>query len=120
MAWKVFSLTAGLGLIIVALLLLYSNWKILAKTMDSVKYRKIAEANVRNLLEREVELGNKINELETENGIDKEIRQRFPVAKPGEEVFMIVSNRGTAASPAEAAEENGTLWGTLLKWWDSL
>jgi cell division protein FtsB len=118
-AWKVFSVSASVGLIIIAVLLSFSSWKILARTFDSIKYRKLTEANLKSLTERQSELESKISELETDSGVEKEIREKFPVAKPGEEVIMIVNNKSGLGQEADPKTDSG-FWHRLRGWWDSL
>ena len=97
--WKVYSVLIALVLVVIAGFLIVSNWRILGKTMDSIRYRNAAEVNLKNISDREATLNAKLKELETDTGLDKEIRERFPVAKPGEEVIMIVpGNEATSDS----------------------
>ena len=80
--WKIFSVFTALVLAVIGGFLVVSNWRILGKTLDSIKYRQAAEANLKAVSNREVELSGKLKELETDTGLDKEIRNRFPVAMP--------------------------------------
>jgi len=108
--WKVYSVLIALVLVVIAGFLIVSNWRILGKTMDSIRYRNAAEVNLKNISDREATLNAKLKELETDTGLDKEIRERFPVAKPGEEVIMIVPGN-------EATSDSSVSSGS---WWDKL
>ena len=116
--WKIFSIGLGAALIMAAVLLLFSNWRILTKAMDSIKYRKLAEANLASLEERRLELQNKVDSLETESGVDRQIRERFPVAKEGEEVIMIIDNNASNQQEEEISD-NINFWQKLKNWWDA-
>lgn len=108
--WKVYPILTAVTLVVIAGFLIVSNWRMLGKVIDSVKYRKAAEANLKNLSDREINLTNNLKELGTDTGLDKEIRERFPVAKPGEEVIMIVPGSDDAGTDNNTSSVGG--------WWN--
>jgi cell division protein FtsB len=55
-----------------------------------LKELKNAEANLGSLKLREEKLNKDLDSLKHDYGIEKEIRERFPVAKEGEEVIIFV------------------------------
>lgn len=115
LGWEIFSVSVALLLSAVAILLLLSNWRIFKKTLASIDQRKLAEANVSTLSKREADLEAKVNELQTEAGIEKEIRERFSVVWPGEEVIMIVE--GKNAFSAEINENiEQSWWQRFVEW----
>lgn len=111
---KIYNVFTAIALAVIAGFLVISNWRILGKTMDSIKYRKVAEANLEAVSGRELGLVNKLDELETDTGLDKEIRERFSVAKPGEEVIMIVSGNGNDGTNDNGLNEEVSLWQKFL------
>ena len=107
---KLYLVFIAILLLMITGFLIVSNWRILGKTMESVKLRQAAEVNLSEAAQRERELSIKLDELETEDGLDKEIRTRFPVAMPGEEVIMIVpGDDNEIETGTKANSEN---------WWD--
>ena len=82
---------------------------------ESFKQKNIAEENLASLSKRENDLTGKIDELETENGLEKEIRERFPVIKPGEEVIMIVKDEEDGSSGNDVSSDDGW-WSRFVKW----
>jgi hypothetical protein len=104
-----------LALAVIASFLLFSNWKIFQKFKDSVSFRQTAEANLKDESGREAQLKIKVTELQTESGLEKEIRERFPVAKPGEEVIMIIPGNNSEAT-SDSGANSGGWWQKFLKW----
>jgi hypothetical protein len=104
-----------LALAVIASFLLFSNWKIFQKFKDSVSFRQTAEANLKDESGRETQLKIKVTELQTESGLEKEIRERFPVAKPGEEVIMIIPGNNSEAT-SDSGANSGGWWQKFLKW----
>lgn len=109
---KIYTILLSILLIMIAGFLVVSNWRILGKTMDSIKFRQAAEVNLKTISDREGKLASKLDDLQTENGLDKEIRKRFPVAKPGEEVIMIVPGDNSEAT-------SGSSVGSGKNWWQN-
>ena len=107
---KLYLVFIALLLLAIAVFLIISNWRILGKTVESIKLRQVAEVNLSEATHREQELSVKLDELKTEEGIDKEIRTRFPVAKPGEEVIMIV--------PGDDNATDSDVGVSSESWWD--
>jgi len=117
--WNIFSVGLSLVLFLVAVFLTFSNWRILTKALDSIKFRNLAEANLDALEKREAELFAKVADLETESGIDREIRERFPVAKQGEEVIMIINADKERVFEEGAIQGAPTFWQRMKDWWES-
>lgn len=105
-----------LGLVVIAGFLLVSNWRIYQRLRESLNHNQVAETNLKELGNRENELKNKVSSLQTENGLDKEIRERFPVAKPGEEVIMIVKDNNKTASDTGSVVNSRGRWSKFLEW----
>ena len=61
---------------------------------------------------RDTMLGSEINRLNTDTGIEEEIRSKFDVAKPGETVVTVINSSGSL--PVNVGNSNGfwsNLWG---------
>ncbi len=109
---KTFYLFIVLILTVLSGLLVYSNWKIFQRLRASINFRQTAEINLKDETNREAELSAKVAKLQTESGLEKEIRERFPVAKPGEEVIMIISDNNEATSVTASQQK--------MSWWQKL
>lgn len=68
--------------------------------------RKITE-EVGAMRERELQLAAQIGRLETDQGVEEEIRKKFSVVKDGEQMVVLVDDESATSAPAE--EEKGLL-----------
>ncbi len=83
-----------LGLLgILTLLVLHSTWEVYGKKRESESMKNISQANVAQLEERDTTLEEKINKLDTDAGMEEEIRSKFSVTKSGENMVVIVPNQ---------------------------
>jgi cell division protein FtsB len=90
----------------------YNVWDMYQKSQRTEEaLRKTREA-YDVLLARQRFLDERLNELDTEAGVEAEIRDRFGVAKPGEEVIVVLSDEEQDAPSTE--EES--LWGRFREW----
>jgi len=63
--------------------------------------------------EREKELEYAIEDLKTEQGVEREIRKKFSVVKPGEEMVVIVESRN---SKQENSNDGSSWWQKTKDW----
>ncbi|OGG44302.1 hypothetical protein A2841_02235 [Candidatus Kaiserbacteria bacterium RIFCSPHIGHO2_01_FULL_48_10] len=84
------------------------TWHVYQKQREAVyEYELQAEA-LASLEARNESLKQKLSALETDRGIEEELRERFSVAKPGEEVIILVDNKKT---PVDAGgESRESIW----------
>ncbi len=95
---RMYSIPVLMLLLVVVLLTLRGTWIVLEKRAESIKYVKALEAKSKTLEERKSELDQEVDYLETEAGIDEEIKERFNVAKIGEKVVIIVDPKPIATT----------------------
>lgn len=72
--------------------------------------RERAEQIRADLEKREKDLSSRIETLDTNAGVEREIRDRYGLAKEGEEIVIIV------ADPAHAKVQGGGQ-GATVSWW---
>ncbi len=91
--------------VILLLLVLVSKatWGLYAKERESQKNLDKVAAELSELRLREARLRTDIDRLQTTEGIETEIREQFQVAKPGERMVVLVSDRKNA--PKQKVEE---------------
>lgn len=77
---------------LLAWFLLQSVWSLVAKQRLTEKEETLAQGELAELLARKAELEKKIDSLETKRGVEAVLREKFPVALPGEKVINIVSD----------------------------
>jgi cell division protein FtsB len=72
-----------------------------AKQITSSEEVKLVEVKRAELEERHKNLTDKVNELNTNEGLEKEIRSKFDVVRPGEGVILVVDKEIQAPAPEE-------------------
>lgn len=92
---KLYSWPVLLILLVCVILLGFSVRGLYAKSRIAEANRREAEAHLESLKERKTQLGAELERLATDEGVETEIRTRFPVAKPDEGVIQIVEEEKT-------------------------
>ncbi|ETB63661.1 TPA: hypothetical protein DIC38_03320 [Candidatus Nomurabacteria bacterium] len=72
------------------LLLFYKVFGLIQKEKESSKNKELLLSQVEDLKKRENNLSLEISSLETEEGVEKLIRDKYQVAKEGEKMVIIV------------------------------
>ena len=81
------------AIIVLALVILYfsrSVWGVYERWNRNRKERNEAQSRYQNLEKRNKELEASVAGLKTERGWEAEVRKNFQVAKPGEELIIIL------------------------------
>ncbi len=100
-------------IIVGTLLVLYTGraaWHTFSKERDVAKDELNIEGAYEELVSRKNALVESNKKLDSERGIEEEIRGRFPVARPGEEVITIVDPKNKVTEPS-VEEAKGFLGG---------
>lgn len=95
-----------------ALLLGTATWSIYFKE-EAARQAHLDEAKrLSDLSTRQQNLSAQIDSLNTQAGVEAEIREKYPLAKSGEEVIVLTN------SPASKSASSGSqsLWQGLLSW----
>ncbi len=79
-------------------------WGMYGTFSVAVEVRDSAEGQLASLKASEARLTKVVNEFETSQGVEHEIRERFGVARPGEGEIQIVRNQGSTTAEKRAAE----------------
>jgi len=82
----------------------FSVYNIYQKSRYAEANRREAEAQLATLKTREERLRADIKRLGTQEGIETELRGRFPIATPGEGVIQIVETEGVMATTSQPIE----------------
>lgn len=107
---RLYSKTTAIILIIILLLLIDGTWKVFQKERASRSNLNRAQNQLASLNQRHDALSEDISHLKTSQGIENEIRSKYEVAKPGEQVLIIVDKNG-----ATSTDDSG---GVLKRWWE--
>jgi len=89
----------------------HSTWAVWQKKRDSAELKNISAASLSDLEARDTELRANIANLQTDNGVEAEIRSKFNVAKPGENMVVVVDNSSTTLQTATSTG----FWQTLRR-----
>ena len=101
-------------LLILAVLFLKGVWSVYTKQKLTKENLDKVAGDLDNLKERERMLSTEINWLKTQNGTEQEIREKYGLVKPGEEVIVIVNDTKTSTS-SEASSDLG-FWQKVWNW----
>ena len=85
-------------LALLVLVVAHSTWSVYQKKRESEALKNISLQNVHELEARNVALVAKINRIDTEPGLEEEIRSKFSVAKDNENVVVIVPDQSGKAT----------------------
>jgi cell division protein FtsB len=64
-----------------------------AKQREAVVNRNTSIRELKEVKEKQAELSANIENLSTERGLEAEVRNRYRVAKPGEQLVIVVDNK---------------------------
>lgn len=101
-------------LIGLAVLLSGSTWEVYQKEHEAQEELDAARMKKDDLEKRKEQLSGDLKALGTERGMEAEFRERFPVAKEGEEVIVLVDAKESAPDTSTAPHKG--LWGTIWAW----
>ncbi len=91
---------------IVILSFFFSMFGFMGKMEETSKNRKIIESKITELEKSKKELSSEIDKLKTEKGIEESIREKFGLAKEGENMIMITDDK----SSEEIKKETDSPW----------
>lgn len=103
------------ALILLGLAALFFAWSVfgfLGKMEETKKSKEIAEHKVTEFEEKKQKLGADIEKLQTEEGIEENIREKFGLAREGEGVIIIVDDQKPESEEPKS--------GGFLNWLKSL
>ena len=101
-------------LLIFIAFLLNAVWGVYKKqSLTRDNFLKIS-SNFNELQAREKMLTGEINKLKTEDGTEEEIREKYGLIKPGEEVIMMVDKSGSTSS--DDTVSNVGFWQKVKDW----
>ncbi|MDE2078814.1 MAG: hypothetical protein KGI73_00340 [Patescibacteria group bacterium] len=97
---------------LLVLLLADSTWNMYGKERVAWEAHTNEASALADLQSRQAVLSADVQSLDTSRGVEAEIRERYPLAKPGESVIVITAGQGDASSTSISA--TSTLWGRFL------
>jgi cell division protein FtsB len=103
---------------IIFLILVVSGFKIIdlvKKERDTAHEKEIVLDQLAGLKKREDALNNNISKLETEEGKEEIIREKWPVVKEGEKMVTVVTEGKKIDSGTTGANTNHGFWNWIKK-----
>lgn len=100
--WRRVRIVAALLLVVIAL---SGVWNIYQKERESRQLRDDSERQLEDLTQQQILLQSNIDKLQTERGKEEVLRDQYQVAKPGEQMMIIVEPQ----QPEAATSSNGFL-----------
>ena len=97
--------------LVIAVYSLYSTWSIYRKMAESKAKMEESEQQLLALSAKSTAIDTQIGELQTQDGVEREIRSKFGEAKSGENMAVIVPDSGTS-SAATTTKASG--WSKFL------
>ena len=92
------------------LLLFYKVFGLIQKERESGKNKELLLSQIEDLKRRELNLSSEISSLETDEGIEKLIREKYQVAKEGEKMVVIVGDEKSTLNEIEKRKSRIGLW----------
>lgn len=115
---RLYSLPALFLLLIVALLLVRGAYGVVMKERESKRYVKELEEKHIELSRRSEMLEQNIARLQTDEGIDEEIKEKYGVSREGERVAVIVDPQPEETVRTEGVHQFfGRFWDVLSRLW---
>lgn len=87
--------------------------RLTGKMVETAKNRKIAEYKIEQLKKEKEKLSANIKNLETDEGVEASIREKFGLAKDGEEIIIVVEDKN---KPAVPKTETGGFFSFFKNW----
>lgn len=112
---RLYSIPSLIGMLLVTFVLGKAAYSGLGRLEESQAYKETLEAQVANLAQREAELTRNIEDLQTEEGLRREIKEKFSVSEEGEYMAVIVDARNI--STTTSGEKKGwfaRIWSAII------
>lgn len=103
---------AIVAMVLLVIVLIRATWSVYQKSVHTAAKRDQVAREMEHLEDRQEFLIHETARLQTEEGIDEEIRDQFGFAEAGERVFIILDD--TEATTTEVAEIS--FWQRLMMW----
>ncbi|KKU81249.1 MAG: hypothetical protein UY07_C0022G0014 [Parcubacteria group bacterium GW2011_GWA1_47_8] len=109
-----YSKTAIGALVLLTVLVARGAWELHEKAAIARADRAEAERSLSLLKERAAGLEASLADLKSPHGVEAEVRQKFTVARPGEEVVVVVDENAKKSENGEASKGGG-FWARIAE-----
>jgi cell division protein FtsB len=101
-----------LGIVILAFF--FNMFSFVNKMEETAKNRKIVEDKITELEKSKEQFNSDIGKLKTEAGVEENIRNKFGLAKDGENMILITDDKSQIETPQKSNLES--FWSTIKNW----
>jgi len=99
---------------VVILSFFFSMFSFMGKMEETVRNRKIVEDKITKLEKSKGKLNSDITKLKTEKGVEENIRDKFGLAKEGENMILIIDDKNQTEMQKEP--DSGSFWSIIKNW----
>ncbi|OGI88453.1 hypothetical protein A2995_01465 [Candidatus Nomurabacteria bacterium RIFCSPLOWO2_01_FULL_33_24] len=96
-------------LILISIFLAYNLLEKFKDHQETTSAKRIAKEKLEELEKQESNLQSKIINLQTEQGIEEDIREKFRVGKEGEELIIIIEDQNSSEEDLKNQNKKGFL-----------
>jgi len=100
-------------LFIFVILVAKGTWNMYIKETSAARGRADVESQIASLKNREIFISDEVERLKSQNGVEREIRDKFNVKKQGEEVVVFVDSTTSLSSSGSGPSGAERAWGWL-------
>ena len=93
---------------------------IYTESLSASKEEETANHELQALENKKIKLETEVKRLSADQGIEEELRKRFGMAKPGEEMLIIINNNAKGSSSGQIVKSSGGFWQNFLAFIKSL
>lgn len=90
------------------------TWRVYSKERIARQEHLDEVQTLADLSARKTTLEEELKRLDTERGIEEEVRKRYQLTKPGEREIVLVDDKSLNASSTTG--EKGGFWATMMSW----
>jgi len=108
-----YSKTMIVVLFIIAVLIARGTWEVYSKAQIARAKRDESSKELKDIQDRNATLEASLAHLKSSSGLEDEIRQKFNVARPDEEVVMVIDENGKK-SENDGEMPNQSFWQGLV------
>ncbi|PCI30405.1 hypothetical protein COB55_00355 [Candidatus Wolfebacteria bacterium] len=91
------------ALVVIVILFAHGVWGVYQKSHSAKERRMHVETELEELIEKKKVLTDGINRLDTDRGIEEEIREKYRLTKEGEELIVILEDEDLSSEQTAVA-----------------
>ncbi len=110
-------------IVVLAVLVLFAGnatWNLYLKYREAKFNRDITQNELKKLQKREKAILLELNKLNTDRGVEGELRKKFGIVKKGENVIVVINPKSDKTSSGkDIKKQNFSLWSKFLNLFSS-